>query len=57
MNARACNSTHQTPCQRAVSRLADDTGAIGVEYGLLVALIALATAAALVFYGWSPPSA
>jgi Flp pilus assembly pilin Flp len=24
-----------------VSRLADDTGAIGVEYGLLVALIAL----------------
>jgi Flp pilus assembly pilin Flp len=42
VNARAYNSTHQTSCQRAVSRLADDTGAIGVEYGLLVALIALA---------------
>jgi Flp pilus assembly pilin Flp len=30
------------PCQRAESRLADETGAIGVEYGLLAALIALA---------------
>ena len=42
MNARADNSTHQTSCQQAVSRLAEDSGAIGVEYGLLVALIALA---------------
>ena len=42
MNAKACNSTHQTPCQQAVSRLADEAGAIGVEYGLLIALIALA---------------
>ena len=41
MNARACNSTHQTRRQRAVSRLAEETGAIGVEYGLLAALIAL----------------
>ena len=42
MNARAHNSTYQTSRQRAVSRLADDTGAIGVEYGLLIALIAIA---------------
>ena len=42
MNARAYNPTHQTSRQRAVRRLADDTGAIGVEYGLLIALIAIA---------------
>ena len=42
MNARVCKSTHQTRCQRALSRLAEEAGAIGVEYGLLVALIALA---------------
>ena len=42
VNARAHNSTYQTRRQRAVRRLAEDSGAIGVEYGLLVALIALA---------------
>ncbi len=42
MNARGLNSTHQTRRQQAVSRLADEAGAIGVEYGLLIALIALA---------------
>ena len=42
MNARAHNSTQQKRCPRALSRLVDETGAIGVEYGLLVALIALA---------------
>jgi Flp pilus assembly pilin Flp len=31
----------QKRCQRALSRLAEETGAIGVEYGLLIALIAL----------------
>jgi Flp pilus assembly pilin Flp len=41
VNARVCKSTHQSPCQRALSRLAEDTGATGVEYGLLVALVAL----------------
>jgi hypothetical protein len=33
---------HQTPWQRAQSGLAEESGAIGVEYGLLAALIALA---------------
>jgi Flp pilus assembly pilin Flp len=33
---------HQSRRQRALSRLAEESGAIGVEYGLLVALIALA---------------
>ena len=42
MNARAYNSTQQKRCPRALSRLADEAGAIGVEYGLLIALIALA---------------
>jgi Flp pilus assembly pilin Flp len=41
MNARVCKSTHQSRRARALSRLAEETGAIGVEYGLLVALIAL----------------
>ena len=41
MNARVCKSTQQSCRQRALSRLAEETGAIGVEYGLLVALIAL----------------
>ncbi len=41
MNARACNSTSQKRRQQAVSRLAEEAGAIGVEYGLLVAMIAL----------------
>jgi Flp pilus assembly pilin Flp len=42
VNARVCRSTHQTRCQRPLSRLAEETGAVGAEYGLLVALIALA---------------
>jgi Flp pilus assembly pilin Flp len=42
VNARLCKSAHQTRRLLALSRLADETGAIGVEYGLLVALIALA---------------
>jgi Flp pilus assembly pilin Flp len=33
---------HQSRRPRALSRLAEETGAIGVEYGLLAALIALA---------------
>jgi Flp pilus assembly pilin Flp len=41
VNARVCKSTHQSRRQRALSRLADESGAIGVEYGLLAALIAL----------------
>jgi Flp pilus assembly pilin Flp len=41
MNARVCKSTHQLHRQRALSWLADESGAIGVEYGLLVDLIAL----------------
>jgi Flp pilus assembly pilin Flp len=41
MNARVCTSTHQSRRQRTLSRLVEETGAIGVEYGLLVALIAL----------------
>jgi Flp pilus assembly pilin Flp len=41
VNARVCKSTHQRRCQRALSRLAEDSGAIAVEYGLLAALIAL----------------
>ena len=41
MNARVCNSTYQKRCQRAASRLAEEAGAIGVEYGLLAALIAV----------------
>ena len=41
MNARVCKSTHQSRRQRALSRLSEETGAIGVEYGLLVAMIAL----------------
>lgn len=41
MNARVCKSTHQSRCQRALSRLAEESGAIGVEYGLLAALVAL----------------
>jgi Flp pilus assembly pilin Flp len=41
MNPRVCKSSHQTPWQRAQSGLAEETGAIGVEYGLLAALIAL----------------
>jgi Flp pilus assembly pilin Flp len=41
MNARVCKSTHQTRCRQALRRVAEETGAIGVEYGLLVALIAL----------------
>ena len=41
VNARACNSTSQKRRQPAVSRLAEEAGAIGVEYGLLVAMIAL----------------
>jgi Flp pilus assembly pilin Flp len=42
VNARVCRSTHQTRRQRPLSRLAEETGAVGAEYGLLVALIALA---------------
>lgn len=42
MNARVCRSTHQTRRPRAPSRLAEETGAVAAEYGLLVALIALA---------------
>ncbi len=42
MNARLCKPTHQTRHEQALSRLAEETGAIGVEYGLLIALIALA---------------
>jgi Flp pilus assembly pilin Flp len=41
MSPRVCKSTHQSRRQRALKRLAEETGAIGVEYGLLVALIAL----------------
>ena len=41
MNARVCKPTYQTRCQRALSRLAEESGAIGVEYGLLAALVAL----------------
>ena len=41
MNARFCKSTHQSRCRRALSRVAEESGAIGVEYGLLAALIAL----------------
>jgi Flp pilus assembly pilin Flp len=41
VNARACISTYQKRCQRALRRLAENAGAIGVEYGLLAALIAL----------------
>jgi len=41
MNARVCTFTHQSRRQRVLSRLAEETGAIGVEYGLLVALIAM----------------
>lgn len=41
MNARFCKPMHQSRRAPALSRLADETGAIGVEYGLLVALIAL----------------
>jgi Flp pilus assembly pilin Flp len=41
VNARVCKSTHQSRCQRAVGRLAEESGAIGVEYGLIAALIAL----------------
>jgi Flp pilus assembly pilin Flp len=41
VNARVCRSTHQSRRQRVLSRLADESGAIGVEYGLLVALVAL----------------
>ena len=41
MNATIHKSTHRTYRQRALSRLAEETGAIGVEYGLLAALIAL----------------
>jgi Flp pilus assembly pilin Flp len=41
VNARVCKSMLQKRCQRALSRLAEETGAIGVEYGLLIALIAL----------------
>jgi Flp pilus assembly pilin Flp len=42
MNARVCQSMHQSRRQPALSRLTDESGAIGVEYGLLAALIALA---------------
>ena len=42
MNARVCKPTHRTRCQQALRRIAEEGGAIGVEYGLLVALIALA---------------
>ena len=42
MHARVCESTHQTRSQQALRRIAEEGGAIGVEYGLLVALIALA---------------
>ena len=41
MNARVCKSAPQPRRQRALCRLADETGAIGGEYGLLIALIAL----------------
>jgi Flp pilus assembly pilin Flp len=41
MNARVDHSTPQTRSQRTVCRLAEESGAIGVEYGLLIALIAL----------------
>ena len=42
MNARVRRSIHQTRCQQALRRIAEEAGALGVEYGLLVALIALA---------------
>jgi Flp pilus assembly pilin Flp len=41
VNATVCKIMHQTRCQRAPSRLAEESGAIGVEYGLLAALIAV----------------
>jgi Flp pilus assembly pilin Flp len=41
VNARVCKSTHQSRWQLALSRFAEESGAIGVEYGLLAALIAL----------------
>ena len=41
MNARVCKSTHQSRCRRALSRVAEESGAIGVEYGLIAALVAL----------------
>jgi Flp pilus assembly pilin Flp len=41
MNARVCKSTHQSRWRRARSRVAEESGAIGVEYGLIAALIAL----------------
>ena len=41
VHARVCKSTHQTRCQQALRRIAEEGGAIGVEYGLLIALIAL----------------
>jgi Flp pilus assembly pilin Flp len=42
VNARVSRSTHRTRCERALSWLAEQTGAVGAEYGLLIALIALA---------------
>jgi Flp pilus assembly pilin Flp len=41
VNARACKSTHQSRCRRARSWVAEESGAIGVEYGLIAALVAL----------------
>jgi Flp pilus assembly pilin Flp len=41
MNARVCKFVHQKRRQLALRLLAEETGAIGVEYGLLIALIAL----------------
>jgi Flp pilus assembly pilin Flp len=41
VNARVCKSTHQSRRQRALRRVTEESGAIGVEYGLLAALVAL----------------
>ena len=54
MNARFCKPTHQTRCEQALSRLAEETGAIGVEYGLIAALIALVIMGTIRTLGLNP---
>ena len=51
MSAAARTSLPRPPRQNALTRLADESGAIAIEYGLLAALIALAVLGTIVQLG------
>ncbi len=51
MSSAARTSLPRAPWQNAFTRLADESGAIAVEYGLLAALIALAILGTIIQIG------